>query len=85
LGFEGTKNMNDKSHRLALLDEKLRDVCKRLDDCVKDIIDIPLEPRKDMKLKIGTALTQIYDVFDAIYVHRPDLKPEWLDSESKLQ
>jgi hypothetical protein len=71
--------------RIESLDAKLRDVCARLDECAKDIIEIPLEPAEALKLKIGTALAQIYDVFDAIYAQRPDLKPEWLDSEGGLQ
>lgn len=77
--------MSDQPQRLELLDAKLRDVCKRLDECVRDLAEIPLQPVDALKLKIGTALAQIYDVFDAIYVQRPDLKPEWLDSESGLQ
>jgi hypothetical protein len=85
VGVERRKHMSDKSQRLELLDTKLRDVCKQLDECARDIVEIPLPPTDALKLKIGTALAQIYDVFDAIYVHRPDLKPAWLDSESGLQ
>lgn len=77
--------MTDQLQQVGTLDSALRDVCTRLDDCARQIREIPLEPKEALVLKVGTALSQLYDIFDAIYTVRPDLKPEWLDSESRLQ
>jgi hypothetical protein len=77
--------MSNHSQRIESPGTKLRDLCKSLDECVRDIVEIPLQPTEELKSRIGMALARKFDAFDAIYVQRPDLKTEWLDTESGLQ
>ncbi|MCU7806215.1 MAG: hypothetical protein KZQ96_23830 [Candidatus Thiodiazotropha sp. (ex Lucinoma borealis)] len=63
------------------LHEMLADCSAKLDRCVARIKKSKLDNEKNIK-SIGHALAHLYDVYDAIYEFRPELKPEYLKEGS---
>jgi len=59
------------------LHEMLADCRAKLDICVSKIKKSELDSKKNIK-SIGHALAHLYDVNDAIYIFKPELKPEYL-------
>ena len=59
----------------------LADCSAKLDRCVAKIKISELDNEKNIK-SIGHALAHLYDVYDAIYEFRPELKPEYLKGGS---
>ncbi|MBU1191967.1 MAG: hypothetical protein KKE76_09660 [Gammaproteobacteria bacterium] len=61
----------------------LDDAAKTLDKAAREIRDTPLEPSKEHILRIGQALSNVFEIQHKIYELRPDLKPAYLDEKSK--
>lgn len=63
------------------LHEMLADCSTKLDRCVTKIQKSELDNEKNIK-SIAHALAHLYDIYDAIYEFRPELKPEYLKGEA---
>lgn len=64
------------------IDRLLTVVAKLLDSSAAEVRDAPLEPVRENISRIGDALTQVFEVHDALYAAYPALKPAFLTEES---
>src|SRR5687768_13493011 len=60
----------DSIHRL------LEEANARLNEAIREIRDLPLEPRREHMQRIGKALSEIYDIQYHIFALKPQLTPQ---------
>ena len=70
---------------MGALDElelTLRVATKLLDSAASSVRDLGLAPVRDHTRSIGEAIAKVFEIHEAIYRTRPDLRPAFLDSQS---
>ena len=57
----------------------LQEANDRLNEAAHEIRDLPLEPRKEHRSRIGKALVEIFDIQYHVFALRPELTPDFLE------